>query len=206
MLKQRLSDIEINSKGKTKIILKNILIMLSNRGFVDKAAIEATHKKLLNDVSDDMIFKIPSNSGDFQVKFILKKLTTIKRIPKINKFLYENTDTNKIVVVTNINQKTYKQFIEHQNIEVFWDYELMIDKVSHHFVPDHHVLNKEEHDAFFEAYKIKKINIPKIKVSDPIARYYKMQVGDIVKITRTSITTGHSIMYRCVVMAPPFKF
>ncbi len=66
-------------------------------------------------------------------------------------------------------------------------------------VPKHEVLNKEEAEELLRSLGVKKEQLPKIKATDPIAKEIGAKVGDIVKITRESLTAGKSVAYRLVI-------
>ena len=132
-------------------------------------------------------------------------MTTIKKVAPIEEFLRKNKNKNMIIVVKDINQKVYKQFLEYPNIEIFFDFELMIDLMEFSLIPKHIVLNKEEKEEYVESYQqissdkgvIK--GMSRMNVTDPVSRYYNMKPGDIVKIIRPSTTSGYSVFYRKVV-------
>jgi len=66
-------------------------------------------------------------------------------------------------------------------------------------VPCHEILDEEELKSVLEQYSIRKEQIPKIKVKDPVIKEIKAQVGDVIKITRKSATADEAIIYRLVI-------
>jgi len=70
---------------------------------------------------------------------------------------------------------------------------------DHVLVPKHEVLSKEEAEELLKLLGISKEQLPKIKATDPIVKEIGAKPGDIVKITRESLTAGKSVFYRLVV-------
>lgn len=85
------------------------------------------------------------------------------------------------------------------SIEIHLISRLQFNITKHVLVPKHEVIkDKSVIDQLVQAYKIKsKTQFPIILKSDPIARYYAMKTGDVVRITRTSETAGEYVIYRC---------
>ncbi|MEM0088810.1 MAG: DNA-directed RNA polymerase subunit H [Archaeoglobaceae archaeon] len=70
---------------------------------------------------------------------------------------------------------------------------------DHVLVPKHEILKEEEVEELLKLLGVSKEQLPKIKASDPIIKEIGAKPGDVVKITRKSLTAGVSIFYRLVV-------
>lgn len=72
------------------------------------------------------------------------------------------------------------------------------NKLTQALIPDHKKLSDVETKKVLENYKIKKRQLPKISLSDPVLKGMDVEKGDVIEITRKSQTAGTAMYYRMV--------
>ena len=206
----QLLPLELNAEKRKKEVLTNIIKMLTNRKLLNASNLNDNIKMILTQDSDDNIYKIKLDNPEiyydksiepyFYIKLLNQKITGISKTSNIGDFIYSKKNTPKLIIVTGITNKTLMQLkLDFPNSEIFTEAELMIDLVSHVAVPKHEMLNEEETQIFLKDYLLKKREIPKIFISDPVSKYFNAKVGQVFRIIRPSEVAGHSIYYRIVI-------
>lgn len=191
-----LCELEYDEKKKKHVIVANWIKMLYNRGWL---------MGNMNDmiasaqVSDNNTCHIQGPKTVYALKFIMRKISTVRKVDDIDEFLDNNRQNYKFFVVTEMQSKAQKQLMEYENVEVFSDVELLVNIVDNYLVPVHIVLTDDEAQKYMDEYSLKKAEFPRILTTDPIAKYYNIKPGQLVKIIRPSITAGEEIALRICV-------
>ena len=100
------------------------------------------------------------------------------------------------VDITSFAKQAVQEMSDSFRIEHFKESELLVDITQHQLVPVHQVLTPNEKSELLKRYRLKETQLPRIQPNDPVARYYGMKRGMVVKIIRPSETAGRYVTYR----------
>ncbi|CAG8669914.1 3737_t:CDS:2, partial [Acaulospora colombiana] len=78
---------------------------------------------------------------------------------------------NKAIQV--INTKENRNY----EIDTFSEADLMVNITQHQLVPQHYVLSEEEKKILLSKYRLKETQLPRIQITDPVAKYYGLKRG-----------------------------
>ncbi|KAG5507615.1 hypothetical protein JKF63_06564 [Porcisia hertigi] len=94
---------------------------------------------------------------------------------------------------------TYNRGEQDLRFELFEEDELSVNITHHKLVPKHTPLSDEEIKDVLHAHALELHQLPRILSTDPVARYYGLKRGQVVRIERKSMSAGLYVTYRQVV-------
>jgi DNA-directed RNA polymerase subunit H (RpoH/RPB5) len=126
-------------------------------------------------------FKLYVEKGDFDLYITIYKKLTTNNLKSIHEFEKKN---EKPIVM---------QFFELR--------EVLFNITKHVLVPKHEVITDENIiEEIVKSHNIRnRHHFPNILKTDPVAKYYGIKPGNLVKITRVSPSAGEYFIYRCCV-------
>jgi DNA-directed RNA polymerase subunit H (RpoH/RPB5) len=189
---------------------KVVLEMLRDRG-VDTSGVEALGPPELEALSSSQsVFTIEVNPQLFLVYFMTKmKINDFKnamfgRAKDIDDAaLAEKRGKMHIFIfrdeLSSQNQKNIGELFD--TFQTFHVKELMFNVTRHALVPEHRVVrDPAELEDVMRTYNIKtKAQLPVIHRDDPVAKYHNVQPGEVVRISRPSMSCGMDTYYRVCV-------
>jgi len=151
----------------------------------DSADILATNPK----TGEKVLFRCLPVSGTIGVRHIEKLMRDAKK----------KGVTRSILVGGGKYSYPAKNKAKESMVELITEAFPTFDIFDHEMVPRHEILSESSVAELLSKYRIQPYQLPWIKMSDPAVRAIGAKPGDILKITRKSITAGESIAYRYVV-------
>uniref|UniRef100_A0A7S0V2R5 DNA-directed RNA polymerases I, II, and III subunit RPABC1 n=1 Tax=Hemiselmis tepida TaxID=464990 RepID=A0A7S0V2R5_9CRYP len=130
-----------------------------------------------------------------------KSAIGVKSIRSFCERIKQDGFQNSIIVLHGKLTSHAKQAINSINsiddkIEYFSEAELIVNITEHNLVPKHEIISEEEARNLFKRYSIRENQLPRINKRDPISRYFGLQKNKIMKIIRSSETSGRYVTYR----------
>ena len=159
-----------------------------------------------NPARSDLIILVAHNDDPTDQMFVFfpeEPKIGIRTIRTYCKRMQEENIHRAIIVVQNSMTPSAKQSLMDMApkyiLEQFLEAELLVNITEHELVPEHVILTPEEKRELLDRYRLKENQLMRIQAGDPVARYYGLKRGQVVKIIRASETAGRYISYRLVV-------
>ena len=183
---------------KRSYVVDAAQLAMTPRGFVDQFGDQPKRNDLTilaeheTDAEDQLFVFLPDDDK-----------VGVKTIKQYCEMMKEASVSHAILVVkqgvTPFAKTALQEMASTYLIEHFRDAELLVDVTEHRLVPAHALLSPEDRQALLDRYKLRAEQLPRIQRTDPVARYYGLVRGQVVKIVRPSETAGKYVTYRLVV-------
>ena len=180
---------------KRSYVVDAAQLAMTPRGFVDQFGDQPKRNDLTilaeheTDAEDQLFVFLPDDDK-----------VGVKTIKQYCEMMKEASVSHAILVVkqgvTPFAKTALQEMASTYLIEHFRDAALLVDVTEHRLVPAHALLSPEDRQALLDRYKLRAEQLPRIQRTDPVARYYGLKVGDVVKIVRPSETAGRYVTYR----------
>ena len=180
---------------KRSYVVDAAQLAMTPRGFVDQFGDQPKRNDLTilaeheTDAEDQLFVFLPDDDK-----------VGVKTIKQYCEMMKEASVSHAILVVkqgvTPFAKTALQEMASTYLIEHFRDAELLVDVTEHRLVPAHALLSPEDRQALLDRYKLRAEQLPRIQRTDPVARYYGLKVGEVIKIVRPSETAGRYVTYR----------
>tara|TARA_B110000114_G_C15061793_1_gene385701 strand:- start:81 stop:758 length:678 start_codon:yes stop_codon:yes gene_type:complete len=156
-----------------------------------------------------------NNTSFLSKSYKTKSENNINRVEENIRYLYKinnstNIDINLIIILTQpvkinsyILEKKIIEKIDVENIQIFTYATLLFNITKHDKIPKHIrvISDKEEIKQMCKLKNVADVKLlPKILLSDPLANFYGLRVGELFEFKKYSKNSGIYIYYRlCVI-------
>lgn len=203
-----------NSEKRFFRARKTCCELLEDRGYIvpsqekNETFAEFSARFDQNERTRSRLLLVASHKSDVNNKIIVyfadeTKKTGVKPIRELTEKMEERNIQWAILVTQNVLTAFARDAINEAAprhvIEYFMESELVVNITKHELVPKHVPLSAEEKQILLQRYKVKESQLPRIQSADPVARYFGLTKGQVVKIIRPSETAGRYVTYRLVV-------
>jgi DNA-directed RNA polymerase I, II, and III subunit RPABC1 len=120
-----------------------------------------------------------TNSSKFNVDSIQEYILMMRKMNLWHSIIVYKDNVTPVAKKIISDTKDFK-------IELFQEEELQYNITKHYLVPNHTIYAKKDSKEGIEFKKKYSENFPIILKSDPVARFYAYEKGDIIKITRSN--------------------
>ena len=165
------------------------------------------HSKKINYEMDSLDILIEGPSNKILVKYVLSEKLRGKNVEKQLDTQYEGLleDNDTCIIITKdlVNYKgTLEEYVNRvfltkkRYVQVLWLNRLLFDITQHELTPNYRILSNEEKQGVLDRFHLTDHNMPNVLVTDPLACFYGVKVGEVVEITKASETNGYNTDYR----------
>lgn len=190
-------------------VRQTVLEMVSDRGYVipqhmlgvtfEQFSVQYDQKNIDLYIENEdkqkkyyVYFHVDKAFGKNDMKSVVQKI--------INQY---NDDNMGIIILLKDKESTSilkeKSKIFYKNVEFFEQQKMTFNIMKHVFQPKFIILTPEEEAEVLDKYQATKNKFPKQYSTDPVAKYYDMKKGDVVKVIRNDPEVGLAIAYKLII-------
>nr|AJA90766.1 DNA-directed RNA polymerase IV fifth largest subunit [Ephedra trifurca] len=100
--------------------------------------------------------------------------------------------------VTSQAKKAVKEISGDFLVEMFEETDLLLNITQHALIPEHEILSEEEKKTLLKKYSVMEHQLPRMLESDPLAKYYGLRRGKVIKLVYSGDVTGDQTTYRYI--------
>ncbi|KAF3656625.1 DNA-directed RNA polymerase V subunit 5A [Capsicum baccatum] len=154
---------------------------------VERLRISAMHR---NDLTNKVlvIFCGPNTVKLNAIRAILTQIMNKESLSRLILVIQSQMTSQAMKAVENMSFK----------VEIFQITDLLVNITKHVLKPRHELLTNTEKKKLLEKYNLEEKQLPRMSQKDPIARYYGLEKGQVVKVTYNSEIIETHVTYRCV--------
>ena len=205
----KIDDLPQEEKSKLFKVWKTLNKMMEDRGYEKNDNSDIKFEQFISKLKQEngmngIFTKIDKSNREYRFRTYYDYIPTSKINTETIKDFFGimkkfKVDSGIIITSGKLSQQAKQKITEINTqikIEVFSLGELVVNITEYELVPKHILLSPEEKELLLKKYRIKPSQLPKILITDPVARYLGLKRGDVVKIIRVSETAGKYITYR----------
>ncbi len=177
-------------------IIKNTKNIMKQRGYKIKEQEKVDKNKVFL-----ICEKATGKTTESAQVLILGEVETlgVAMVRDIVKEMNKKKIKNKLIIGSGKVTRSAKNEMIANKIDFIPTQLVLMNILEHEFVPKHEIIPHEEIQTILEKYRITEDLLPQILDTDPVSKIIGAKPGDVVKITRKSLTAGESIIYRLCV-------
>ena len=209
MLKTRNCDVS-NYEGQTKDELNILYQQHGSKGNSELDTLDVKRKGLENTEKNDKDIEL--QDYNIMVKYLTNSKVRNQNIINCIDEIYEKeiVSENDVLVIITKDKVTYQGVLEEyinrlfyrdgKFVQILWLNHLLFNITQHHLVPLYRImLEKEKQMLIKKLYIEDETDLPRILITDPVAKFYGVRIGQVCEIISNNNTNGKNKFYRLCV-------